>query len=185
VGSDPFAEAVAQVVEGARAGGEIAPDAVDVVLNSLTTTVVRHGVDADEASDIAAEAVTRLLELVDRDEIDARGGAGLVTVIAQRLAIDRRRRLGRHAAPERMVEQGAEDDRIVALLERGADAASVARGLRAAFDAGDLEVVRIIRLWLDLAETIGRAPSTRESAESFGVSHMSVARALQRFRQFL
>jgi DNA-directed RNA polymerase specialized sigma24 family protein len=70
-------------------------------------------------------------------------------------------------------------------IERDATHAAVVAALRAHVQANDERTVTIITKWLDAADELGRAPSTREVAELTGVSHTTVAQALHRFREAL
>jgi DNA-directed RNA polymerase specialized sigma24 family protein len=77
------------------------------------------------------------------------------------------------------------DDAVAGLIDRDATNARVLAALRAGIEAGDDLTVPIITTWLDLADELDRAPSTREVASRAGVSHTTVAQALKRFRAVL
>lgn len=80
---------------------------------------------------------------------------------------------------------GAEDDRLAALLDSDATHAVVTAALEIHVKAGHDRLVRTVTVWLDLAEELGRAPSSREVEPLAGCSHTVVAQGLQRFRATL
>jgi predicted AAA+ superfamily ATPase len=67
-------------------------------------------------------------------------------------------------------------------FDRNAAAATIVAALRAQIAANDVQPVRIVTEWLDLAEELGQPPSSREVAARAEVSHASVNRALMAFR---
>jgi hypothetical protein len=77
------------------------------------------------------------------------------------------------------------DDAVAALIDRDATHATVLAAMRVGIDAGDEITVPSITKWLDIADKLGRAPSTREVASRVGVSHTTVAQALKRFRALM
>ena len=77
------------------------------------------------------------------------------------------------------------DDAVAALLDRDATHSAVLAAMRRAIEAGDASTVRIITEWLNIADQLERAPSTREVAVRAGVSHTTVATALKRFTALL
>ena len=77
------------------------------------------------------------------------------------------------------------DDAVAALLDRDATHAAVLAAIKRGIEDRDPSTVRIITIWLDLADELQRAPSTREVAVRAGVSHTTVATALKRFKTLL
>ena len=189
--SDGFGDAVDRIVDAVRRGRPGHGADLDAVLCGLIRYLrPRFGGVLGDLSDVASEAILRFMErLSERDDIDERGGAGLLTTIARNIAVDAVRASGRQVSLEglgvRAEDEAVAEDEIAALLGRGADAAAVESGLAAAFWNGDFEVVRIVRIWLDLADELGRAPTLRESACACGTSHTTIARALDRFAGYV
>lgn len=78
-----------------------------------------------------------------------------------------------------------EDDAIARLLESTATAATLSSALRAAATAGDTALVDVVAAWLDLAQELGYAPSSRQVAAEAVTSHTAVNVALRRLRSYL
>jgi transcriptional regulator of aromatic amino acid metabolism len=76
------------------------------------------------------------------------------------------------------------DDAIAALLDREATAASVQAALTAAVADGADLLAHVVASWLDLAEELGRPPSSREVAPRAGVSHTTVNTMLRELRGY-
>jgi DNA-directed RNA polymerase specialized sigma24 family protein len=180
-------EELARVLQG---GGEASSEGLAVALSGLEAYLAaRFRLSAGDSSEVASEAITRFLEQCLSGGVDPERAAGLVTVMARNIAVDTLRRTGRET-PTGNVEneidsQYSRDDEIAALLDQGADRSAIVEAMEAALAIGDLVTVRVVRAWLDLADQLGRAPTTREVAAEAGVSHSTVVRALHAFRQFV
>jgi DNA-binding GntR family transcriptional regulator len=61
----------------------------------------------------------------------------------------------------------------------------VSRALDRIKDAGDRVAFIVVVAALDQTQRLGHRPSNRQLAESLGVSHTAVNKALARFRQLL
>lgn len=183
---DQFGLAVVEVVRAASAGQPLGRSALEALHSVLRRIALSSGVRLEDADDVAAETVLRLVLLARENRVDlSQGGAGLATVIARRLAVDVHRRDARTRGFGEALEHPSPDDDIAALIEAGADADAVGEGLRRAYAVGDDLTARLMRVWLDLAQVLGRAPTTREAGAAAGVSHMTVQRALQAFRTYV
>jgi DNA-directed RNA polymerase specialized sigma24 family protein len=143
--------------------------------------------DSEEATQ---EVLLRVAELAQasRPAIDAveRPGAYLMR-LARNHAIDRTRRAARRdiaLSEELSAVLPGHDDAIAALLDATATTAAVRAAMRAAGQAGDRVARQVVRAWLDLAEEVGAAPSSREVGRRVGVSHTTVNHALERFKSF-
>jgi DNA-directed RNA polymerase specialized sigma24 family protein len=149
------------------------------------------GLSHDAAEEIAQETVVHAYTQ-DLRRIENPGG--FLFWIARNRAIDHLRRARRServeilawdvekAAP--MAHYSAEDDAIATLLAHDGTADLVEHALRAANAADDALVARVVGAWLELADRLGRAPSSREVAPQAAVSHTSVNQALKRFRGY-
>jgi RNA polymerase sigma factor (sigma-70 family) len=139
-----------------------------------------------DPDDIVQTTLIRLLARPDglaRTEIDNEWaylvGATRNTALDALRARQRRQEVALDAAPERPEP----DDPIAAMLDRDASRTTVVDAMRQLLAEGDDQTVRIITTWLDMADELGVAPSTRDAAKRIGVSHTSVATALKRFRE--
>jgi DNA-directed RNA polymerase specialized sigma24 family protein len=104
--------------------------------------------------------------------------------IARNAALDalKARSRRRESDLDEAAERAAPFDAITALVDHSVSHAQVVSAMRRLIQGEEARVVRIITLWLDVAEEIGRTPSTRVVAARGRVSHTSVANALKRFR---
>ena len=140
--------------------------------------------------DVAAEDVvqTVILRLLSRSEpIDLESvssSLGYLLGTAHNAAIDAIRQRSRRSEVEYedIHDRRSDDDPIAAMLDRHASQAAVIGAMGALIATGDAVTVRIVTAWLDMADELGREPSTREVAPRAGVSHTRVAQALKRFR---
>jgi DNA-directed RNA polymerase specialized sigma24 family protein len=188
---DRFGAAVEEITVSLQHGEEVSADALTIVVNGVEAYLGRRfpGFSSSDKNEVASEAITRFLELCRRKEVHSDRAAGLLTVLARNVAVDSIRRARRETpsgtAIEVVDDSTARDDEISALLDRRADAAAIYEAIAQLLALDDLETVRVLRTWLDLADELGRAPSTREVGEAAGVSHSTVSRALRRFHEFV
>ncbi len=157
---------------------------VDEALRAYARRVFRD-LDAD---DVVQNMLTRLVQNKERlagADIDS-AWAYLIGA-TRNAALDAIRARSRRpeAGSDTLPEQAAPEDAIAALVDRNATHAAVVHAQKTLIEAGDDLVVPIITVWLDLADALGEAPSTREVAGHTGVSHTTVADALKRFRRTL
>jgi hypothetical protein len=96
-----------------------------------------------------------------------------------------RERRAHAALREGELPESEPQDNIAALLDSSATEDAVRAAMRTAIARGDALTARTVTTWLDMADLLGRAPSTREVAEKAQISHTSVATALKRFRDLL
>jgi DNA-directed RNA polymerase specialized sigma24 family protein len=138
-----------------------------------------------DPDDVVQGTLTRLLERSERlASTPVEHAWGYLLGATRNAAIDaiRSRRRQRQVPLDAVAEPASSEDAIAQLIDRDASRSAVVESLRTYVDAGDKLTVRIITVWLDVADELGRAPSTREVAARAGVSHTSVATALTRFR---
>jgi DNA-directed RNA polymerase specialized sigma24 family protein len=155
-----------------------------IVLEQLRRYVARTFPDLD-ADDVVQSTITRLLgrsEPLRVSEIENAWGYLLVTTRYAAIDAIRARRRRSEVQLEGVPERPSPDDAIAALIDRQATHAAVLVALRTLIAEGDALTVPIITTWLDVADELGRSPSTREVAPRAGVSHTTVATALRRFR---
>jgi DNA-directed RNA polymerase specialized sigma24 family protein len=144
--------------------------------------------DAEEG---AAAALALFVDAASRGLVDLeRPAAPYLTTVARNVAYKRARSAVRETAdddPVRCVENiGAdEEDAVIALLDAYADRALVQAGLSAAYESGDYVLVRVVTVWLRLAEEMGDRPASRTVAAAAGVSHTTVQDTLERFKAYL
>jgi hypothetical protein len=62
-------------------------------------------------------------------------------------------------------------------------ATSLEEAIRAADAAGDSVGIRVVLVWLELAEQLDGTPNQRQVAARAGVSHVTVGNVLTRFRK--
>jgi DNA-directed RNA polymerase specialized sigma24 family protein len=177
-------ELARRMLADAAAGREPDPEVVAAVSRHVRAYVARAFPELD-ADDIVQVTLMRML---------GRGGPavpkhalGYVIAIARNVAIDELRAHGRRSRMMSDIagrEAGGED-LVATQLDRETTRQAVVEGLRASIAAGDATTVRVITTWLDAAEELGDAPSTREVAERAGVSHTTVGKSLRRFRALL
>jgi DNA-directed RNA polymerase specialized sigma24 family protein len=163
----------------------------------ITTTLLRFlrglRVPPHDAEEIVSELLTELLgRRVDGTLGTVRYPGAYLFWTSRNRAIDRIRRSQQrpNESIELLDQSGArryssDDDVFVRTLESHATAATVEAALTAAAAAGDHTVVRVVTIWLDLAEEWGREPTSREVAPEAGTSHTTVNTALRRFRTYL
>ena len=181
------ASAARQLLDDLTAGREADPRALAIVIPELTRTVRRIFPDID-ADDVVQSTIARLLHRPERiaaDEIE--NPWGYLVGAARNAAIDaiRKRKRRREVEIDAVPDSAAPEDSVAELVERNATHAAVVAAMRELVDAGDDFVVPIVTKWLDVADELGRAPSTRQVAARTDVSHTSVATALRRFRDTL
>jgi DNA-directed RNA polymerase specialized sigma24 family protein len=158
---------------------------LETVIASLRRYVTARFPDLD-ADDVVQATITGLLERGHRiDDVES-ARAYLLGATRYRAIDTLRARNRRPQVPlEAIGEQPTGDDDVARLIDLSATRASVYESLQASVIAGDELLVRVVTVWLDVAEEQGHAPSTREIAPLVGVSHTSVAKALERFRRVL
>jgi DNA-directed RNA polymerase specialized sigma24 family protein len=178
---------VDELLQSVRRGEEPSASQTAAVLSMVRLWLSRRGLTADELDDVATEAVLRLLRTEKKGRLDpTRSAGGWLRVVADHLTIDKKRRRQRAGPPgvpfDEAVHGGAgDDDRLASLLDETAAASDVRSALRAAADAGETTVVRVVTAWLGLAEANGEPPTSRELADRIGISHATVQRSLRTF----
>lgn len=182
-----------------RAGRDPDAELLAGVIGDLRRIVTRLYPDLD-ADEIVQSTMVRLLarsrqpdtpddaQTTDQPRTEIKDASAYLVTATRNAAIDalrartRQRRLMLGEAPE---ELASDDDAVAGLLDSQATNAAVLGAMRAALRAGDRQTVRIITIWLDLADERRKPPSTRQVAARAGVSHTTVAAALRRFKALL
>lgn len=187
---DWFGSAIEELVNSLGRHEEIGPDALATALSGLEAYLsARFRLSAGDRSEVASEAMTRFLERCRAGGVRAPDAAGLLTVMARNIAVDWIRRTTRETPTGEVAEvidqRAVRDDEISAMLDRRADRVAIRDAIAELLALDDLATVRVVRVWLDLADEMGRAPSTREVGAAAGVSHTTVSRALRRFHEFV
>lgn len=157
-----------------------------VVMAGVRALVTRYGPEI-EPEEAAQEVMVRLLGMAregeERDPV--RNPGAFITRIAQNTAIDLLRRGGQHGHEVPLSEEHLElraEDELPGLLHRSATHVTVRAAIAGCLADGDFVTVRIVTVWLDLADELGHEPPSREVAVHARVSHTTVNNALQRFR---
>lgn len=165
------------------AGASPETGALALLQQHLRAYVARVFADADP-DDVVQAVIVRLLTRSGRFDAEIENPWGYVVSATRYAALDtiRARRRRRELPLESTGEGSAPEDHVASLLDRDATHSAVVTALRALIAEGDDMTVPIITTWLDIADELGRAPSTREVAPRAGVSHTRVAQALKRFR---
>jgi DNA-directed RNA polymerase specialized sigma24 family protein len=168
------------------AAGAASRDVIEIT-GALTRFIAARFPRSRDADDIASEAVARFVEAAKSGRVSAQGRpAAYLTRIAQNAAIDRLRQEGRvEAFAEVPTGEVADEEAIVRLLDSDATCQRVSEGIDAANRAGDHTVVLVITHWIDTAQTLSRAPTSREVGHRADVSHATVSEAMRRFRRYL
>lgn len=142
-----------------------------------------------DAEDIAQETLTRIVAIRKDGPRLVANPAGYITRIAQHLAVDAVRRQAIVSANSELVASasapGESEDDIAALLDRSATQATIAAAIGVALRERDHMAVRVVTIWLDLADELKREPTSREVATRAHASHTTVIKALARLRALL
>ena len=173
-----------RVVADLAAGGRIDPSALATVLVHLHRRVAVLFPDLDP-DDIVQSTVAQLLKRRDRiAATEIENSWGYLLGATRNAALDAIRAMKKRRDTQLALvaePMPAPEDAIAALIDRHATHQRVEAALDAAIQANE-DIVPIITVWLDMAEELGKAPSTREVAKRTGVSHTTVAQALRHFR---
>jgi DNA-directed RNA polymerase specialized sigma24 family protein len=179
----PLDEAVIRVVRLVEGRGDASSSDLDVVVQALERLVrYAYPAVAHEASDIAEEAVVRLVHAIRRGLLDRqRSPTAYLKAIARNEAVSR---LRSPRSETRSVVQGEEDPNLYTFLNRHAAKTDIDSAWVEAKRRTDNTVLRVVASWLDLSAELGRAPTTREVGRLAGVSHTAVRQALDRFKSY-
>lgn len=182
-------DAVEAIVACARSGKQPSKAEAAAVLGLLHVWLSRRRLDRRDEEEVSSEALARLIDVARGGNLDtSRPPGAWLRVVADRLAIDvLRRTKGRTwaALDEQQPYVAVEDDRLARTLDRLAAMGDIEQAVERAGENGDMGVVETVGAWLDLAELTGDTPDSRELGELMGTSHMTVQRALKRFRAYL
>jgi DNA-directed RNA polymerase specialized sigma24 family protein len=147
-----------------------------------------------EVDDIAQETLARVFALARQVRSEPIANpAAYITRIAQHLAVDAVRRQGTLTPDSHLVEGSSStgpgretsEAEIAALLDRSATQTTVSAAIGMALEQRDFVAVRVVTVWLDLADELGREPSSREVATKANTSHTTVNKALARLRELI
>jgi DNA-directed RNA polymerase specialized sigma24 family protein len=149
--------------------------------------ILRFLLDIDE--ELAAPAFLRLIGALryrtseaGRDAPQIQSAEAYLRSIVRNLRIDSFRQSVRHVRTVPLIEE-------VAAGDPGADSedasARLTMALQLAAAQGESDLVKFATTWLDLADELGRSPSSREVAQVLGVSHQTAINRLKALRRFL
>ena len=153
----------------------------------------RHWVGSLSVQDLEDVVADVLVKVVQRDRRDGAPPehAGYLYAAARNAAIDLWRRQRSRSHPISLDTQtlgelvSVGDDDVAARFGGWAIACDVSRALDRIKDAGDRVAFIVVVAALDQTQRLGHRPSNRQLAESLGLSHTAVNKALARFRQLL
>jgi hypothetical protein len=190
---DASVEELLVVLVDGEGRGELGSGDVAAITLGLSRFLAARFPGLRDPDDAASEALTRFVEAAHEGRVDrALRPAAYLTRIARNAAIDRLRHEAFVDVVAEPVAAGtataspmADEDAIVRLLDSDATCELVSEGIGAANRAGDHTVVRIVTWWVDMAQSLSRAPTSREVGIRAGVSHTTVREALTRFRGYL
>jgi DNA-directed RNA polymerase specialized sigma24 family protein len=179
--------ALSQIAKAVEARRPVTQEDVSLVTRVAERWLGSRVRDVQIRHDAAVESTYRFVVAARAGTFrDGRPVGSWLRVVSQRIAIDYVRRTRRQAPAQLLLfDVSSADDEIARLLDGADSAERIKQGLKAAVDAGDYELVRLLTTWLDLAESRGGVPPSREVAAIAQVSHMRIQRALQRFRRYL
>lgn len=192
-----FDRAAARLTAASRDGNDppaARPTADDyrIVATTLERFARKFRLSDDEAEEIVAGVLAETIGRTAAGEVQVRQPAAYLFWTTRNRVLDRLRHASRHptqSLDERFEERNDwysdEDDAIVRMLEHSATTEIVEGALRAAIAAGDVVVARVVSVWLELAEELGREPTSREVAPEADTSHTTVNNALRRFKRYL
>lgn len=149
--------------------------------------------DPAELDDVVDEALARSVQAVAEGVLDlTRADApGYVVVTARHVAVDRMRRrrdvvVDPGDLAVRSVEAAEGPEAILIAMITAEDSVDrVARAIRALDGRGRSQTIKVVATWLDQAQILGKAPSSRVVGARCGVSHTAVRQHLERFRDTL
>lgn len=173
-------------------GEEVTGEDYRVVASALERFAKGFRLSGDDAEEVVASVLAEMLGRTRADRDVRHPGAYLFWTTRNRV-LDRLRQESRHpteSLDSESLDRGLgwysdEDDAIARLLERRATTEMIDAALRAAAAADDQVAVRVVAVWLELAEELGREPTSREVAPEADTSHTTVSNALRRFKTYL
>jgi DNA-directed RNA polymerase specialized sigma24 family protein len=140
----------------------------------------------DIADDIVQDTMHQLMRSGERlVPADVRDAWAYVRTVADRQRIDAHRRNARQLPP--LVDLNAESirDGIARFLDEHASKQTVIEAMARHRHLGQTLTLRVITVWIDLAEETGKRPSNRAVAERLGITHPTVKAHLDDFKDTL
>ena len=139
--------------------------------------------DQADVWDVVDEAITKVVAASHKRPIGGAETLGYFRRTAYNEAVDRLRRPA--PIPSDQEQRALADDDIAVMLSATTDAHTVDRLMAALAAEGDGVATRVLNVFLSLAESLRRAPTSREVAAQSGVSHVTVQNVLARCQQRL
>lgn len=165
-----------------------------IVATTLARFARGYRVSDDDAQEIVAGV---LAETIGRGstagDTEVRQPGAYLFWTTRNRTLDRLRQASRHpvdSLDNESLDRGhgwysEDDDGISRMLDRRASSEIIDAALRAAVAANDGVVARVVAVWLELAEELGREPTSREVAPAAETSKTTVTNALRRFKSYL
>ena len=185
-----FDEAVAALVEACARGGNSFNDADALIVIYRALAPIHRvfpTIEPEAWQDLVDEAVLRFWKACLEGRIhEDQNPAGYLVQTARNLALDHVRSASRQPEGYEILDVASDDDAIAATVDATAGRQAIEGGLRAAWEAKDDTVVRVVLAWLEAASAApGTTPSSRKVAERLGISHTAVNDAMSRFKRYL
>lgn len=180
-------QAPASEAAGLLAAGEQLTNRQFSDLRADLHRVVRRttsSLSSEDVSDVADEAIAKFLSAQQQGRVHRRTALAYIRKIAKNETISRARRI-RATSPLEDDQEDVTDNAIALIITRGSDAQTVERILAEAAASGNRTRTRVLNTYLDIAQSLGRSPSSRQVALLAEVSHSTVQAVLRQLRKEL
>jgi DNA-directed RNA polymerase specialized sigma24 family protein len=162
---------------------------LQLVLRALTAVARGYRLDAADAEDVAQEVIARTLTRTTTGHVTITSPVSYLMTAARRAALDTLQRGSRERLTDPLEEPFGDryspaDHSLASRFESDATADAIESAMRVARAVEDHVAIRAVSVWLELAEQIDGAPTSRQVAENAQMSHTSVNQALRRFRTY-
>jgi DNA-directed RNA polymerase specialized sigma24 family protein len=184
-GGDTFADCARRLSAACSLDGA-SPESRDferVRVDLIRSLLARfHFLGPDEIAEFADEAMERLVRESRRQGRELANPAGWLVTVAGNLAKDRLKRQDPEPLPHEDCVADTKAEKLLGHLEaKDSFDSAIATAIR----EGDDVAVRVVQVWLEMAEETGEAPSSRAVGTRCGYSHTTVQQALARFVRYL
>lgn len=179
--------------------GTATDNQIQLVLEHVRRIIQRLAIsNPDVRADAASNVVYRMLQRssTDRNASTLASSikfprsylAAIVRNEVNSIYRSKHRELSEPVDPSQLPEvqtSALDDDAIIRLIDVDATGTIIEQALRTARKRKDDTAFKVATSFLDIASREGRSPSNREIGRELSLSHVGVAKALQRFRDYL